>query len=531
MRGVRVVLNNTFTAGGRSAPIFACIYGLSPIEMPGDEIVIQRVPGFVPASDINGSLEEGFILFVRGKYNPNEEEELNKDTDQSNTSEVKPKQPCKEARVAQIYREMVYYPLIRDVRVNYYNMDPTTKVIPANLKAISWMDGCHGQLKLITEETVLDKEKELNIESNKHSPARTGVEQAADCGPMFKKLRKNVRSMPAENNSYSPITSRLTKMLDDLNPSENDTTTTTRTDIVILKGCKRKAIIEGLSKLPSATGDAYNRNSILSGFHDNGQIDKKKLHLPCLRSIIGTYRGPISKDHCLHDSTSLIRKFYSEMYLTGRIEESTFDKEDIVHDTDSLGNKVCRDFSVSRENCQRAKVLSADAQRLARIKMKQSIAQQILIRKETSSLYEEKKYKENSECEKRVSILYHKYSNRSTNTQHKSKVDAIGSFQTIQLSKLTDVHFGKGLKHKSKPTIPQLRAFIQLRDPNIANNRTLSPNYKSLSKLKSEQLIQECIKIKLLPVQKRLFPQVPCNDRRDNNDSAVDIDITKQSGQ
>ena len=96
--------------------------------------------------------------------------------------------------------------------------------------------------------------------------------------------------MPAENNSYSPITSRLTKMLDDLNPSENDTTTTTtRTDIVILKGCKRKAIIEGLSKLPSATGDAYNRNSILSGFHDNGQIDKKKLHLPCLRSIIGTY--------------------------------------------------------------------------------------------------------------------------------------------------------------------------------------------------------------------------------------------------
>jgi hypothetical protein len=44
-RGVRVTLNNTFTAGGRCAPAFACVYGMTAKEMPHDEIVIKEVPG------------------------------------------------------------------------------------------------------------------------------------------------------------------------------------------------------------------------------------------------------------------------------------------------------------------------------------------------------------------------------------------------------------------------------------------------------------------------------------------------------
>ena len=34
LRGLRISLNNTFSVGGRYAPIFACIYGLKPSEMP-----------------------------------------------------------------------------------------------------------------------------------------------------------------------------------------------------------------------------------------------------------------------------------------------------------------------------------------------------------------------------------------------------------------------------------------------------------------------------------------------------------------
>ena len=389
-------------------------------------------------------------------------------------------------------------------------MDLKTEVIPDNLRAISWMDGCHGQLKLITQEDVLKDKIKLNINSNKHSPARTGVEQAADCGPMFKKLRKNVKSMPAKRNALSPITSRLTKLLDEVSSGSS----TTRTDIVIIKGAKRKAIIEGLSKLPNATGDAYNRQSIVSGFFDNGQLDKTNLVLPCLKSLIGTYRGPISKDHCLYECTDLVTKFYREMYLTGRIEESSFENAGIVHDTDSFGNKVTRDYTIGRENYQRAKVLSAQTQREERIALKKSIKEQIDITRLKSGVRENNKYEENTECERRVTILYfeinvkHESTSLSSTTSNSTTNTQQGSFQAIDLSKLTLTHFGKDLERrllKYKPTLPQLKAFIQLRDINIPKNKRNYPVYKSLSKLSRDDLMNECIKAKSLPIQSKLF--------------------------
>ena len=61
--------------------------------------------------------------------------------------------------------------------------------------------------------------------------------------------------------------------------------------------------------------------------------------------MVGTSCGLIHKDHCLHQCTSLIQMFYNEMYLTGRIEEASFDKMKIIRDTDSKGNEISRDFA------------------------------------------------------------------------------------------------------------------------------------------------------------------------------------------
>ena len=69
-RGLRIMLNNTFTAGGRVAPPFICVYRLSPDEMPSDEIVLVPIKGLVIGADQNGSMDEGYICFIRGKYNP-----------------------------------------------------------------------------------------------------------------------------------------------------------------------------------------------------------------------------------------------------------------------------------------------------------------------------------------------------------------------------------------------------------------------------------------------------------------------------
>ena len=68
-RGVRIVVNTTFTAGGLAAPIFVIVYGLTPKEMPGNNIVTVPVPGLTVGSDTQiYSKREGFITFVRGKY-------------------------------------------------------------------------------------------------------------------------------------------------------------------------------------------------------------------------------------------------------------------------------------------------------------------------------------------------------------------------------------------------------------------------------------------------------------------------------
>ena len=67
--------------------------------------------------------------------------------------------------------------------------------VPENLTAVSWMDGCHGQLKLTTSESVLKTKEKLKIITNKHSAARTAVEQAADAGPMFKMMKAAIKKM------------------------------------------------------------------------------------------------------------------------------------------------------------------------------------------------------------------------------------------------------------------------------------------------------------------------------------------------
>ena len=185
-RGVRMTLNNTFSAGGRCAPVFACIYGLTTEEMPGNDIVVMPIKGLVAASEQNGSEEVGFVVFIRGKFQTHEEVEAenqrNNNLPDDDTNILQPpKNMSKEARVAKLYRELVYYPFIRDIRIKS-GLDPKTKDILENLRAVSWIDGCLGQLHLMGQETVLDTEDLLKITANKQSPARTAVEQAADVG-------------------------------------------------------------------------------------------------------------------------------------------------------------------------------------------------------------------------------------------------------------------------------------------------------------------------------------------------------------
>ena len=126
-------------------------------------------------------------------------EHADADANEENEVEDAPinnKLASKESRVSQIYRNLVYYPFIHVIHINYYQMDESKGAeVLENLMAVSWMDGCFGQLKLTTREDVLDKEHTLKIICNKHSAAHTAVEQDANVGLLFKVMEKLLRYM------------------------------------------------------------------------------------------------------------------------------------------------------------------------------------------------------------------------------------------------------------------------------------------------------------------------------------------------
>ena len=202
--------------------------------------------------------------------------------------------------MAQIYREKVYYPFISHIRKTKYGYDGELEDLPGYLKCVSWMDGCNSQLRLITSETNMEKEKVRNIVCCKHSSARTAVEQAADTGAMFKQLKIIVRTTenlsPSNSSIYHHLQQSFIKLSN--NPPDGDA--------VLLPSHKKKAIILTLSKLPIATSRAYSDHVIKKAFMLNGQLDLENQLVPCLENCLNTYRGNIGGT-CLEDGKELIK--------------------------------------------------------------------------------------------------------------------------------------------------------------------------------------------------------------------------------
>ena len=518
LRGIRISLNNTFTAGGRCAPIFATVSGLSITEMPCDDIVVSPVKGFVPGSGTNGSLENGFICFVRGKYEPSNEvddnntnnhnndnestvAEVDSDVDEENEDNMQDEnsdnlhdqfQHSKEARVAHLYRKLVYYPLIKDIRVQHYDMDPDAHEVPENLTAVSWMDGCYGQLKVITNEDLLKIEKDLKIICNKHNAGRTGTEQSADVGPSFKNLRIALKNMPPLLKSNSPILKRITKLLEKLQNRDNPEST----QIVILSNAKKQAIIQGMSKLPYAMNKAFTPENIKAGFYDTGQIDKKHGSIPCIKTIISTYRGYIDREHYLNKGTSIIKTFYNEMFLNGLISEESFDKHSVEMDKNSKGEEVSRHHGISRENMQRAKILSAPTQREERAQLIRDNKLAELDHLKKILIQERKRYETNLECENRICELMHQINNIGNVSQLDKSIERKQFSDIKQL--ITEQHFGrhdfKKLK-KYQPTVVQMKSFIQVRDKLTFTKKNARVYRPIAAKTKRDQYIDLCLKL------------------------------------
>ena len=456
-RGVRIVINCSFTAGGLSSPLFVAVYGLSKDELQSeDDMVTIKVPGLTVGSDQDVySAGYGYITFIRGRHEDDRHDES------FEVIEDEEETDSKESRVASKYRTLVYHPFIDHIRISRYNWDPNVSLeVPPHLTAVSWMDGANGQLKKITCERNLELEKKKRVICCKHSASRTAVEQAADTGPMFKGMKSILKNMDLPNAAISHIYHYLEQELAKLQEEE----------VMILPNHKKKAILSTISKLPNATGKSHSISNIRKAFILNGQLDVDSMLVPSFENILHTFRGDI-KNTCLENKEWLISTFFKEMYCNGHISEDSFDKYQIPVDRDMNGFAVERNFGVNQENRQRSKILSSPRQIAERRMLLHSMKMEQYQR--LKRLYDEetKDYVFNRRCENKLMDIMTDFRSRmatsagASATVTPSHIPMNSSFTSVCNGLTLDII----MSNKAAILLPEARAFVKVRSAAVVN--------------------------------------------------------------
>jgi hypothetical protein len=336
-------------------------------------------------------------------------------------------------------------------------------------------------------------------------------------GPMYKAMKKFLRYMKNLRLCQSPIYKQILDILNEL-----DTTVTEGNTCVLHLGLSKKmAIVATLSKLPAAMGSAFTPDIIISAFEDNGQINRVEGIVPSIKAMINTYCGTINDSHPLFNHEQLIQTYYEKVYRNRRIQESSFDRDGIPVDINSLGVIVNHDFAIGKENCQRAKVLSASVQCEERLALIESVKEEEKETKLKLYLAEEKKYELNQRCEERLIesfFLFNK--NRlkaeSTTTIREDSITIADILPSLSKELFeSDIHKGQAKRFKS--TKLQIVAFAQLRHP-IAKFKGCSPQYRSIGK-DTIAIVNKCLRVKNLPLQPKQFidPRTVDNSTIDSN--------------
>ena len=520
-RGVRIVTNSTFTAGGLSAPIFVAIYGLTREEMPNEDIITIAVPGLVAGSSQNlYSTGNDYITFVCGIDSTKEStavNEINISADNDNDEVMVDNDPnlqqpiatklSKESQVASLYHKKVYYPFIRKICKDKYLYNGDDDMVPTYLTAISWMDGCASQLNLITSPENMQFEKDMSIRCCKHSAARTAVEQAADTGCMFKLMKKVISDTKNPHSSNSSVYRFLDQTLTSME-SRHHSIQHPSPHVLNLSLHKKKAVLATVAKLPIATARAYTDENIKKAFALNGQLDLTHRLVPSLQNLLNTYRGNIEST-CLKKKEELIESLCEEAYMNGIVIESTFDALNVPKDRNTTGDVVDRDVGIRQENRQRAKHLTNNSQIRERLKVLHEI--KLSRFHKIQSLYnaEQKRYEENQACERKIVLLYTQYHNISLNEPVAASQEVFNPESTIAPSynSICNTFIYEMMQtFQSKLSKPEMLVFVQVRSKSILRGGKMS--YLEVPKRKPE-LFERMWTLHNEPVMTRKYPECP----------------------
>ena len=131
-----------------------------------DDIVFVPIPSLMRGADQNNADDtNGLIMFVRGNVDVD-----NETFTQDENDDDEDKQPfSKDACIAKLYREHIYYPFIERQR-KWLGHNESYNVLDF-MRVVAWQEGCDGQLKLVTSEESLDEDERKSIVACKQSAA------------------------------------------------------------------------------------------------------------------------------------------------------------------------------------------------------------------------------------------------------------------------------------------------------------------------------------------------------------------------
>ena len=334
--GLRVRLTFTINGVGMMAAPFVTVTGITEKELPRatcpSGVYILSIPGLCAGGNTDPrNAAMGYVAFIR-----------------TEKGEVSGK--TSEQRNFEWYRENVLLPFIKNVRSRLYQHDDNT-FIPDELSAVCWCDGANTQLLAITNEKQQIEDALNKIITCKHSAARTSVEQACDCCPIFRTIKSISKNITREDSPHLGL-QRIVSL--EFRRLENE-------GILKLASKKLSSLVDFLSCYPTILSKAAPHDAATAGFIDNGMIDSQSYSYPDLHSIIKTCKTIKFSNEMIRCVSSNFTAIYEEQVKTGHLHDDFMEGYGFKVDRNYVGEIIKR--ASTCEAWQRAKCLSSKYQR------------------------------------------------------------------------------------------------------------------------------------------------------------------------
>ncbi len=249
------------------------------------------------------------------------------------------------------YQQEVLMPGINDHWKRFAKIDTSTLTsIPDKMTAMTYCDGDFSQIDAIKSSIDLFTNNKVII-ANKQHASQSGVEQPADLAKVFKLIKNRhpshtVKNIPAKRcHMKALMLDAFKEKLEDLNLAPN----------------KRHSLVDFISTLSDMAKKACAVKNIQRGFIEAGMIDINNLRNPVFDNIVSTCQWIPSVEKYKNIENNM-NTFIHESCKFVHISKEVYNRIGIARDRDSMGHKVMRDATISKEGYQRTKCLTHEPQ-------------------------------------------------------------------------------------------------------------------------------------------------------------------------